>query len=129
MSSFMDNIDTSTFSFDTGGSGFNYPGSFDGAFSGALDSGATWVGDAWDSSLGFLSDGLNVYKDYLQVSQKGPYAVPAASSYDQWAEKAQPTDTQAANATATGGGQMIPGVGNGVLLLAGAALAVVLLTK
>lgn len=124
------NLDSSGFSFGgagtSGGSGFNF-GSFDGAFDSVTggEGGQTFVGDVWNGSLGFLRDGLNVYRDYLDI--KGGSLVPASGSRDQWAEQAQPVDTRSM-ATAPGG-QIIPGVGNGILLLAGAALAVVLLTK
>ena len=85
------NLDTSSFSFGSGGSGFNFdPDRWAGAFSSAteLQGGNTFIQDGWNSSLGFLSDGLNVYKDYLNVTGKNPY-LQAAMSPDQYSEQQQ----------------------------------------
>jgi len=122
------NLDTSGFSFGNAGSSFNFsPDRWDGAFSSAteLQGGSTFVADAWNNSLGFLSDGLNVYKDYLTVSGKDPYRIPASGSPDQYTEQ----QWNAMQAQQQAGGQVIKGVDNGILLLAGAALAVVLFTS
>lgn len=119
------NLDTSSFSFGSGsGSGFNFdPDRWAGAFSSAteLQGGNTFIQDGWNSSLGFLSDGLNVYKDYLNVTGKNPY-LQAAMSPDQYSEQQQQPPMQ-------GSGQIINGVDNSILLLAGAAIAVVLFTS
>lgn len=89
----------------------------------------TWLGDAWDGSLSFLTDGLNVYKDYLTVTGEGPGMIPAGMSYDQYAEKFYPDDTQAQQPTAQPqpSGQWIAGVDNVILLLAGAAVALLVI--
>jgi hypothetical protein len=122
------NLDTSGFSFgNAGGSDFNFdPDRWSGAFSSATDlqGGNTFIADSWDSSLGFLSDGLNIYKDYLNVSGKNPYRIPASMSPDQYTEQNQPS-----GAVAPQKRQVVSGVDNSILLLAGAALAVVFFTS
>lgn len=121
-------FDLSGFSFGGGGSNFSLDGRRDqwsGAFS-ESSGGQTFIADAWDSTLGFLGDGLNVYKDYLDIT--GGSSIPASGSPDQWAEQAQPVDGRTAADAASNAG-IVPGVPNGVLLLAGAALAVVMLSK
>ena len=114
-----DNADTggTMQTFSTGG-GLNFPG---------LDGAGTFVADAYDSSLGFLSDGLNVWKDFLDI--KGGSQVPASGSPDQFAERVPPVDSQAAlSSVPAGTGQMIAGIPNG-LLIAGGVLAAVMLLK
>jgi len=118
------NLNTDSFSFGNGGSSFNFdPNRWAGAFSSAteLQGGNTFIQDGWNTSLGFLSEGLNIYKDYLTVSGKDPY-LQASMSPDQYSEQQQQPAMQRS-------GQMINGVDNSILLLAGAALAVVLFTS
>jgi hypothetical protein len=118
------NLNTDSFSFGSGGSDFNFdPDRWAGAFSSAteLQGGNTFIQDGWNTSLGFLSEGLNIYKDYLNVSGKNPY-MQAAMSPDQYSEQQYQQAVQRS-------GQFINGVDNGILLLAGAAIAVVLFTS
>lgn len=123
------NLDTSGFSFGDSGLDLNLDrDSWAGAFSSAteLEGGQTFIGDAWNSSLGFLGDGLNLYKDYLDVTGNNPYRqIPGQGSADQFSERQyqEAREQQARN------GQVINGVDNSILLLAGAALAVVLFTS
>ena len=91
----------------------------------------TWLGDAWNSTTGFLQDGLNIYKDYLTVTgQNQPYMIPAGMSYDQYSEQYQPTPTMTPGTIRqpASGGQWVPGVDNAVLMLSGAAIGLLFLS-
>lgn len=87
-----------------------------GTTSAASDGGQTWIPDGWNG-WDFLSGGLNVWKDYMQISGKGAYA----PNPDQFAEKAQPVDATTAQQSVAPPRQWVPGVGNGVIVLAGVA--------
>ncbi len=107
--------------FDSGGSLLDY-----GTTSAASEGGQTWLPDSW-GGWDFLSGGLNVWKDYMQISGKGAFEVPAGVNPDQFAEQARPVDATTAQQSMNQARQLVPGVGNGVLLLGGlGVLALVL---